>query len=223
VVQERPPPAAAAGQLPGAQQLADIHAVAGLMPIERGQRRQLPIDRDCTDMRVHRRQYRHRAVSARRRQPQPGHVLADVLQPHLPPIQTAVGQEDPVVLQVVRVGLDGVRGPVDVAEIGEVPLDRLDRGVVVAQDGPRLHRRGGHCHPLNVHRSSNMIHVMDERQITTSSTQIRGAQPPVPDVEDRTWRASDNPEVFRDLRDRFAGLPDQPDRTLLEVSLEPPP
>ncbi len=111
-----------------------------LEEIERGQRRQLPADRGRAHMRLHRRQHRHRAGPARRGQAQPGHELADVLQPHLAPVELPLPGEDPVILQVMGISLDRVRGPLDRGQVGQVPLDRLDRCVVVAQDGPRLNR-----------------------------------------------------------------------------------
>src|SRR6266516_5967867 len=46
-------------------------------------------------------------------------------------------------------------------------------------------------------RSSNVIHMMDEREITTSITQIPAVQPPVTNVEDRARRASDNDRVVQ--------------------------
>src|SRR5664280_1221306 len=89
------------------------------------------------------------------------------------------------------VGLDGVRGPFDVTQVGQEPFDRFDRDVVVAQDGPRLHPRSGHRHPLNMHCSSNVIHVMDELEVITSTAQIPAAHSPVMDVEDTPGGASD--------------------------------
>jgi hypothetical protein len=100
-------------------------------------------------------------------------------------------EEDPVVLEVVGVGLDRIRRPIDIGQIRQIPLDRLDRAVLV-QDGPRVHTRVGHRHPLHLHRSSNVIHMMDEREITTSTTSISEQQTPVQDVEDGSQRASDN-------------------------------
>jgi hypothetical protein len=50
VMQERLPPAPATWHLPSGQQLPDIHALPHLMLIERGQRRQLPVDRHRTDV-----------------------------------------------------------------------------------------------------------------------------------------------------------------------------
>jgi hypothetical protein len=50
VMQEGLPPAPAIWHLPGGQQLPDIHAMPHLMLIERGQRRQLPVDRRRTDV-----------------------------------------------------------------------------------------------------------------------------------------------------------------------------
>ena len=50
----------------------------------------------------------------------------------------------------------------------------------------------------------NVIHVMDELEITTSSTHTPTAQTPVMDVENSCEEASDNP------REQFLGLPSHP-------------
>jgi hypothetical protein len=60
----------------------------------------------------------------------------------------------------MRVRLDRVRGPLDVGQVRQIPLDRLHR-TVVTQHRPRLAPRRGQQHTLNKHRSSQMIYVMD--------------------------------------------------------------
>jgi hypothetical protein len=153
-MEERLPPTPAPGSLPRTEQFSDINAVAHLVLVERGERRELPVDRRCAEMRLDQGQHRQDAVATRGWQPQPGDELADVLEPHLSPVETLGGQELPVVLQVVRVGADGVRRPLDVGQIREEPFDRLDRDVVVAEHRPRLDPTRRCCHPLNLHRSS---------------------------------------------------------------------
>ena len=154
VVQERLPPAPASSRAPGDQQLSQVHTVPGRVLIERRQRRQLPVHRHHRHVMLHRRQHQHPPVPGSRREPQPGDELADVLQPHLAPVQATAAQEGEVVLQIVGIGLDRVRGAFDISEIGQIPLDRSDRDIVVPQHRPRLKRRGGRQHPLNKHGSS---------------------------------------------------------------------
>jgi hypothetical protein len=60
----------------------------------------------------------------------------------------------------MRVRLDRVRGPLDVGQVRQIPLDRLHR-TVVTKHRPRLAPPVGRQHPLNVHHSSEMIRVMD--------------------------------------------------------------
>jgi hypothetical protein len=162
MVQERLPAAAPAAGLPGGEQLPDDDTMPGVVGVERRQRRQLAIHRRRAHVRLDGRQHRNHAVPARLRQRQPGHELADVLQPRLPPVQPPAGKEDPEILQVMGVGLDRVRGPLDVGQVGQVPLHWPDRDVVVPDDGPRLCPRAGHRHALNMHRFLHLIHVMDK-------------------------------------------------------------
>ena len=138
VVQERLPPTARTAPLPAHQQLADIDPVAGSVRIEHAQRRQLPVHRRLGAVMRHRRQHRHPSIPRRQRQPQPRDELAHILKPHPPPIQATVGEEDEPVLQIVRIRLDRVRRAFDVGQIRQIPLDRRDRGVVIAENGPRL-------------------------------------------------------------------------------------
>jgi len=60
----------------------------------------------------------------------------------------------------MRVRLDRVRGPLDVGQVRQILLDRLHQ-TVVTKHCPRLAPRGRRLHPLNEHRSSEMIYVMD--------------------------------------------------------------
>jgi hypothetical protein len=60
----------------------------------------------------------------------------------------------------MRVRLDRVRGPLDVSQVSQIPLDGLHR-TVVTKHRPRLPPDVGRQHPLNVHRSSEMTYVMD--------------------------------------------------------------
>ena len=76
----------AAAGLPGSQQLADVGAIPCLVSVKGSQRCQLPVHRRRAHVRFHRRQHRHRAISPSWRQRQPGHVLAQVLQPHHSPV-----------------------------------------------------------------------------------------------------------------------------------------
>jgi len=186
-MQERLPPAPPARQLPGRQQLPDISTVPRLMGVERRQRRQLPVDRRGGHLRGGRRQHRHQPGPARWRQRQPGHVLAEILQPGLPPVQAPPAQEGEKVLQVMGVSLDRVRRPPDGRQVGQIPLDRLDRDVVIPQDRPRLRPRGRHRHSLNMHCFLHLIHVMDKggdnhvQHLDPSHSRSRGGrggQPP---------------------------------------------
>ena len=155
VVQERAPRRPAPpGRLPAGQQLAQVDAVAGGVLVERADRRQLPVHRRRAAVRRHRGQHRDPPVPGRRGQPQPGHELADVLQPDLAPVQPAAGEEHEPVLQIMGVGLDRVRRAVDVGEEREVALDRLDRHPVRAEHRPRSMPRTGQHHLSNEHRTS---------------------------------------------------------------------
>jgi len=60
---------------------------------------------------IRRRQRRHPPVPRRRRQPQPRHEPGDLLHRDRLPGHSPVAEEHEPVLQVVRVGLDRVRGP----------------------------------------------------------------------------------------------------------------
>ena len=184
VVQERFPAPTPPRRRHRGQQLPDVHPVSGLIGVERRQRRQLPVDRRRADLWTYPWQHRHRPGPPIRGESKPSHILPKVFQTYQTPVQTSAGQEHPEVLEVMGVRLDGVRGSFDLAQVGQEPLDRLDRDVVGAQDGPGLHLRSGHRHSLNMHSSSNVIHVMDEPEITTSTTQITAAPTPVKDVED---------------------------------------
>ena len=151
VVQERLPPAPPAGP-PRGQQVADPGAVTGLMGIERADRRELAVHRRDADLRRRRRQHRDRARPARRGKLQPGDELADVLQPGLAPVQAPEADEAPVILEVVGIGLHRVRRPADIGEIGQEPVDRDDRHVVVPQHRPRSCPRTGDHHRMHDHR-----------------------------------------------------------------------
>ena len=136
VVQERLPPAPPARR-PRGQQFTHIDALTGLMGVERGQRRQLAVERGRTHVRPRRRQQRHPAVPRRRGQPQPGNELAEILQPNLTPVQATKVQKGPIVAQVMGIRLDRVRGPLDTTQIGQESLNRPDRGTVLTENGPR--------------------------------------------------------------------------------------
>jgi hypothetical protein len=151
VVQERLPAAAPAG-LPRGQQVTDLSAVAGLVRIERAHRGKLAVHRRRCHLGCRVRQHRDLARPARRRQLQPGHELADILKAYLAPVNTTEADELPVVLEIVSVGLHGVRRPADVGEIGQEPVDRDDWHVVLAKDRPRTGPRAGDRHRMNEHR-----------------------------------------------------------------------
>ena len=151
MVQERLPPAPPAGP-PRGQQVTDPGAVAGLVRVERADGGELAVHRRGRHLSRHRRQRRDLARTASRRQLEPGHELADVLQPGLAPVQAAEAEELPVVLEVVSVRLHRVRRPADVSEIGQEPVDRDDRHVVVPEHRPRSGPRTGDHHRLHEHR-----------------------------------------------------------------------
>jgi hypothetical protein len=157
VMQERLPARAPGPDRPKlGDQIAEIHAVAGVERIQPADRRQLPVDRGQAAVVPGQRQQRDPAVTPGRRQTQPGDELAQILQPDLVPVQGPHIEEIEPVLQVVGVGLDRVRRPLDIGEIGQVALDRLYRPASVAQDRPGLKRRDGHQHPLHKHRTSGV-------------------------------------------------------------------
>lgn len=104
VVQERLPRAAPPPRgLPGDQQFTEVDAVPGRMLVERGERRELPVHGRLRAVRFHRGQDRDAAVAHPGRSPQPGHELAEILQPRLPPVQPVLVQEAEVVLEDVGV------------------------------------------------------------------------------------------------------------------------
>ncbi len=79
VMEERLPSTPVPGSPPRREQLSDVDAVSYLVLVERGERRELPVDRRCAEMWLDRGQHSHGAVATRRWQPQPGDELADVL------------------------------------------------------------------------------------------------------------------------------------------------
>jgi hypothetical protein len=89
-------------------------------------------------------------------------LATDCVVRDVPPVQSAERQERPVVLQVVGVGINGVRGPLDVGQVGQVPLDRSSRNVIIAQNRPGLHASGRHRHPLHEHRFSTSPDMLEE-------------------------------------------------------------
>ena len=110
------------------------------MGVERGQRRQLPVHRRRADVRAHRRQHRHLPPRPAGGRPARPRTRPDP--PAAPPASpTRRTPGTPVVLQVMGVGLDRVRGSLDVGQVGQVSLDRPDRDVVIAQNRPRLRPR----------------------------------------------------------------------------------
>ena len=151
VVQERLP-ARPAARSPRGQQVAHPGTVAGLMGIERADGRELAVHRRDADFGRHGRQYRDLAGPARRGKLQPGDELPDVLQPGLAPVQAAEADEGPVILKIVSVGLHRVRRPADVSEIGQEPVHRDDRHVIIPQDRPRSRPRTGDHHRMQEHR-----------------------------------------------------------------------
>ena len=151
VVQERLPAAPPAGP-PRGQQVTDLGAVAGLVRIERAHRRELAVHRRGADLGRRRRQHRDLARPARRGKLQPGDELADVLQPGLAPVQAPEADELPVILEIVGVRLHRVRRPADIGEIGQEPVDRDDRHVVVPQHRPRSRPRTRDHHRMHEHR-----------------------------------------------------------------------
>ena len=151
VVQERLPPSSPAGP-PRGQQVAHLSAVAGLVRIERAHRGELAVHRRGRHLGCRGRQHRDLARPARRGKLQPGDELPDVLQPGLAPVQAPEADELPVILEIERVGLDRVRRPADVGEIGQEPVDRDDRHIVVPQHRPRSGPRAGNRHRMHEHR-----------------------------------------------------------------------
>jgi hypothetical protein len=151
MVQERLPPAPPAGP-PGSQKVTDPGTVTGLVRIERAHRGELAVHRRGCHLSRHGRQHRDLARTARRRKLQPGHELADVLQPGLAPVQSPEADEGPVILEVVGVCPHCVRRPADVSQISQEPVDRGDRHVAVPQDRPRSGPRAGDHHRMHEHR-----------------------------------------------------------------------
>jgi hypothetical protein len=90
-----------------------------------------------------RREDRDPPVPASRRQPQPRHEPADVLEADLAPVQAAAVQEGEVVLQIMGISPDRVRRPLNVSQVSQVALDRGNGEIVVPQNRPRLKRRDG--------------------------------------------------------------------------------
>ena len=173
VVQERAPRRPAPpGRLPARQELTEIDTVAGGVLVERADRGQLPVHRRRPAVRHHRRQHRHPPVPGRRGQPQPGHELAGVLQPDLPPVQPAAGEEHEPVLQIMGIGLDRVRGPVDIGEERQVALNRFDRHPVRTEHRPRPMPRTGQHHLRNEHRTSR-----DSTCWTAGDNHVHQAEP----------------------------------------------
>lgn len=77
----------------------------------------------------------------------------------------------PVILQIVGISLDRVRGPLDISQIRQISLDRLDRDVVDPQDRPpTASPRRGITTRCTSTCSSNVIYVLDEQEITMSRT-----------------------------------------------------
>ena len=151
VVEERLPPASPAGP-PRGQQVPWSLIVAGLVRIERAHRGKLAVNGGHADLRHRRRQHRDRSRPPRQRQLQPRDEPGDVLQPGLAPVQAPEPEELPQIFHVVGVRLDRVRRPADVGEIGQEPVDRGDRHVVVSQHGPRSRPRTGDHHRMHEHR-----------------------------------------------------------------------
>jgi len=83
---------------------------------------------------------------------QPRDELADVLQPHLPPVQAPEDSELPEILEIVGIRLDRIRRPADIGQIGQEPLHRNDRHIVVPEHGPRQRPRTRDHHRLHEHR-----------------------------------------------------------------------
>jgi hypothetical protein len=71
-----------------------------------------------------------------RHKAQPRHELPDVFESELAPIQATAAEEGEPVLQIMRIRLDRVRRPLDIAQMRQIPLDRRDRHIVVTKDGP---------------------------------------------------------------------------------------
>ena len=143
---------APAARSPRGQQVAHPGTVAGLMGIERADGRELAVHRRDADFGRHGRQYRDLTGPARRGKLQPGDELPDVLQPGLAPVQAAEADEGPVILKIVSVGLHRVRRPADVSQIGQEPVHRDDRHVIIPQDRPRSRPRTGDHHRMQEHR-----------------------------------------------------------------------
>src|SRR6266446_7057898 len=75
--------------------------------------------------------------------PQPGDELADVLKPGLTPVERTEADELPVILEIVGIGLHRVRRPADIGEIGQEPVNRADRHVIIPENRPRPCPRTG--------------------------------------------------------------------------------
>ncbi len=169
-------PAAPPASPPRGQQVPGAVAVAGLMRVERAHRGELAVNGRHADLRDRRRQHRDLARPARRRQLQPDHELGDVLQPGLAPVQPPEAEKLPEVFHVVGVRLDRVRRPADVSEIGQEPVDRGDRRVVVPQHGPRSRPRTGDHHRMHEHRLFSLNCVIDRAGDNHGSTLIRAGE-----------------------------------------------
>jgi hypothetical protein len=92
-------PAAPPAGPPHGQQVPGVGdgTVAGLVRIERANRRELAVHRRRTDMRRRGLQHRDPAGPPRRGKLQPRDELPDVLQPGLTPVQGTEAQELPVI------------------------------------------------------------------------------------------------------------------------------
>ena len=81
-------------------------------------------------------QYGDLPVTALRREPEPRHEAGDVLQRRRLPVEPVTGQVGEPVLQIMGVSLDCVRRLLDRGQIGQEPLHRLQRDLIVAEQSP---------------------------------------------------------------------------------------
>ena len=140
-MQERPPASACTPDLPPSQQLTDRDTAPRGVSVERADRRKFAVHSRFRAMMSHRRQHRDPSIASLQRQPQPGDELTHIIEPHQPPVQPTIGEKDEPVLQIVRIRLDRVRSAFDIGQIRQIPLNRFNRRVVSAENGPRLMRR----------------------------------------------------------------------------------
>src|SRR6266567_520281 len=135
-------------------------------------------------------QYGDLPVTALRREPEPRHEAGNILQRRRLPVEPVTGQVGEPVLQIMGISLDRVRRLLDRGQIGQEPLHRLQRDLIVAEQSPRLRLRTRHQHPLHAHPTSRSRD--GQQEITTSTTMTGKTSAQVVHVTDGDLRAIDN-------------------------------